>query len=148
MKLQGCMLAVLTVSTTELSQDSWVWLCISLAAGGLSMLAQHHCSAQHGWKQQQHLLWHHPNCLPSKPQPRAPLFDRAPLWCSFPHYHFFSVSMAPLHCLTSHPSLQDKTQTKISPCSYIIKKSFSPQTRTSLALKLACSQWKMGLILL
>lgn len=31
-----------------------------------------------------------------------------------------------LHCLTSDPSKQDKTQTKISPCSYIIKKSFSP----------------------
>lgn len=33
---------------------------------------------------------------------------------------------ARLHCLTSDPSKQDKTQTKISPCSYIIKKSFSP----------------------
>lgn len=45
-----------------------------------------------------------------------------------PHHCFPRAlgARAPLHDLTSHPSQQDKTQTKISPCSYIIKKPFSP----------------------
>lgn len=54
---------------------------------------------------------------------------RSPTAAVLPPRHCFPRALgarAPLHGLTSHPSQQDKTQTKISPCSYIIKKSFSP----------------------
>lgn len=62
------MLALLAASEAQLSQDSWVWLCMSLAAGDLGTLAQHRCSAQHSRRQQRHLRWHHFKYLPGKPQ--------------------------------------------------------------------------------
>lgn len=136
MELQGCMLALLT--SVQLSSPRTVGCdCTSLALETLACWLSTTAQCSRAGRNSGIYCGIFSNTCLATPSLRTEPHCGDPS----PHNRFFGVlsAMAPLHCLTSHHSLQDKTQTKISPCSYLIKKSFSPQTRTSLALNLACS---------